>query len=200
MLDRFPKVRFMIQPSVKYLSFEFVNHKIYELGEYITGSVTTIFYSTKNHNALECFSLELYFYSCIQKNFPRMFKIKPWYHDFLCFTSVVLYGWPLNNVVGRDADPRAAKNLRVTYSQPSAHVVPPSSSESMDSNHHGWCSTVVLANYLLIIQNYFGKNLYRSGPAQFKPMLFEQNHTWNVNVCEKVRVRQSYGKNFENSS
>lgn len=47
-------------------SYWSLHRKIYKLGEYIMGSIITIFYPTKNHNALECFPLELYFYSCIQ--------------------------------------------------------------------------------------------------------------------------------------
>lgn len=38
-------------------SYWSLHRKIYKLGEYIMGSIITIFYPTKNHNALECFLL-----------------------------------------------------------------------------------------------------------------------------------------------
>ena len=127
-----------------------MHHKIYKLGEYIMGSIITIFYPTKNHNALECFPPELYFYSCIQKFFPLMFKIKQRHHYFLCFTSVPLYGWPLKHWGVMDADP-----------EPSALCICSSSFQSgIRGFSRGWCSTVVFTT---------GKNQYISGPAQFNP-------------------------------
>lgn len=82
----------MIQPSVKYLSSEFVHHKIYEQDEYVTGSIITTFCTpqriTIHWNVFLWNSIS----TVVFKNFfPLNVQNKQLHHYFLCFTCLVLY-------------------------------------------------------------------------------------------------------------
>ena len=90
----------------------------------------------------------LFLYS---KFFPTYVQNKTMTSLLLCFTSVVLYGWPLKHCGGYGCWPSEQSALCICSSS-----VP----FGIRGFNHGWCRTVVFT---------IGKNQYISGPAQFNP-------------------------------
>lgn len=99
-------------------------------------------------------------------SFQRTSTLLHWFSLlFLCshfidFCFYLYYTWPLNNVEATGAYPSPSQKSTYNFTVGPSHQ----GSASTDSTNHRFYSTIV---------HIFEKNLYVSGPTQFKPMLFK---------------------------